>query len=121
MSNRGSLTTPIIKAASIFFILVGNKLGEISTDSHEDDTSTSPEKVETFLTSIKKLEVSSDSDNSTIVDTEKPYSDLPWSMQDDKILLEHVQKDYSEKTFQAVSLILKNRTVEQVENNFLLK
>ena len=99
-----------------YTFLVGNKFGEISTDSHEDDTMTSPEKLNVSSTSVEKMDVSSDSDSSTNLEVETAV-DIPWTMQDDKILLENVQKDYSEKTFHTVSLLLKNRTVEQVIKN----
>jgi hypothetical protein len=74
---------------------------------------TSPEKINISSTCVDKLDASTDSDSSTNLETEKSL-DLPWTMHDDKILLQNVQKDYSEKTFLAISLLLKNRTVEQV-------
>ncbi|OXU20302.1 hypothetical protein TSAR_000632 [Trichomalopsis sarcophagae] len=95
--------------------LFGSKLGEISTDSHEDDALTSPEKVNVSFTNVEKLDNSSDSDSSTNLETELSAIDTPWTMQEDKILLENVQKEYSEKTFNLISASLKNRSVHQVK------
>lgn len=38
----------------------------------------------------------------------------PWTRQEDALLLQHMQKDYSENSFVTVSEILGNRTVEEV-------
>ncbi|KAJ8670119.1 hypothetical protein QAD02_001378 [Eretmocerus hayati] len=93
----------------------GHKQGEASTDSHDDDTFTSPEKMNMSSTSVEKLDMSSDSDSSTNEDLGANSANTPWTMQEDKILIEEVQKEYSEKTFQTVSDLLKSRTVEQVK------
>lgn len=96
------------------YYTVGSKLGEISTDSHEDDALTSPEKINISSISVEKLGNSSDSDSSTNLEPEVSAIDTPWTMQEDKILLENVQKEYSEKTFSLISSSLKNRSVDQV-------
>lgn len=95
------------------FLLVSNKFGELSTDSHEDDNTTSPEKLNISSTSNEKL-ISSDSDSSTNLEPEVASKITSWTKKEDKILLEHLQKEYSEKSFQIVSSTLKNRSVEQV-------
>ncbi|XP_053597037.1 uncharacterized protein LOC103572896 isoform X2 [Microplitis demolitor] len=40
----------------------------------------------------------------------------PWTRQEDALLLQHMQKDYSENSFVTVSEILGNRTVEEVKD-----
>ena len=45
--------------------------------------------------------------------------DNPWTKEEDKILLESLQKNYSEETFSIVSNLLKDRSVEQV--NYKIK
>lgn len=90
-------------------------------DSHEDEILTSsPEKLYHSSTSAEKVGASSDSENSLHIeialsgeDSESKV-DLPWSKDEDQILLENVQKEYSEKTFVEVSNILKDRSLRNV-------
>ncbi|XP_014218388.1 uncharacterized protein LOC106646780 [Copidosoma floridanum] len=91
---------------------VNCKIEETSTDSHEDDNLTSPEK--RSLPGREKTEISSDSDSHTEAEIDINKS---WTLEDDRTLLEQIQKDYSEKTFNLVSLLLK-RPVEQVKERF---
>lgn len=97
----------------VYFLVNSNKFGEISTDSHEDDNTTSPEKLNASSTSNEKV-ASSDSDSSPNLEPETPPVSMPWTKQEDKILLEHVRKEYSVKSFQTISSTLKNRSVEEV-------
>ncbi|XP_057338730.1 uncharacterized protein LOC130676485 isoform X3 [Microplitis mediator] len=43
-------------------------------------------------------------------------NNTPWTRQEDALLLQHIQKDYSESSFVTVSEILGNRTVEEVKD-----
>ena len=97
----------------------GSKEGEPSKNNAENDGLTNPEKTKNIsFSTLEKVDCSSDSDSSTNVGSESSI-DTPWTLQDDKILLEHLQKEYSEETFAVVSSLLK-RSMGQVNLTFYL-
>ncbi|KAK0096289.1 hypothetical protein PV326_005875 [Microctonus aethiopoides] len=66
--------------------------------------------------SAETMDISSvKSDSDTTIDMEPSSNNKSWTRQEDALLLENIQKDYSESTFIAVSEILGNRTVQQVK------
>uniref|UniRef100_A0A0C9QDZ6 GON4L protein n=1 Tax=Fopius arisanus TaxID=64838 RepID=A0A0C9QDZ6_9HYME len=77
------------------------EIGKIDNSDSEVNTSE-----QTEMESSK-----SDSD----VTAESEDFDRPWSRQEDAVLLQHVQRDYSERTFRIVAENLQERTVEQVK------
>ncbi|KAL7301271.1 hypothetical protein TKK_0006010 [Trichogramma kaykai] len=92
-------------------ISTGAKLNESSQDSVEDDETLLKSPEIELDKSNDKVDGTSDSDSSV---DDSDLTNNPWTMEDDKILLESIQKDYSQKTFEAVSSTL-NKTVEQVK------
>ena len=68
--------------------------------------------------SINNTEFPSESDslNSSFENLEQ-YK--PWSKEEDKILLESIKEDYSEESFLNISIILQDRSLDEVSKKIL--
>lgn len=58
------------------------------------------------------------SDSNVSVELEETINLKPWTRHEDMILLQNIKKDYSESTFVAVSEMLGDRTVDQVNTSY---
>lgn len=83
------------------------------SDVTEDSSRVEHSEVDVNVKNEQTELESSKSDSDIAVEPESV--DVPWSRQEDAVLLQHIQKDYSQSTFVLVSEILGNRTVEQVK------
>ncbi|XP_063990930.1 GON-4-like protein isoform X2 [Diachasmimorpha longicaudata] len=110
---------------SILDVNKGSEGQFANSHDHEDVTSRA-DAVETEE-EVSKVDNSEDEVNvSEQLDMENSKSDSdmvaepedvekPWSRQEDAVLLQHVQKDYSERTFEVVSEVLEGRSMDQVK------
>ncbi|XP_015112073.1 GON-4-like protein isoform X2 [Diachasma alloeum] len=100
--------------------------GRFGSSNDQDETTSKVEATEVSEESSKvdnsedevnvseQMEVeNSKSDSDVTVEPEDV--DRPWSRHEDAVLLQHVQRDYSERTFEVVSEVLEGRTVQQVK------
>ncbi|XP_012272337.1 GON-4-like protein isoform X2 [Orussus abietinus] len=89
-------------------------VGQLRESMNYDSPLTEPDETEGNV-SLEKMDISCDSDNAEFLEIQSETLVRPWTRQEDMILLQSIQREYSDDTFLEVTKMLENRTIKQVK------